>query len=100
MVNLADRDYELVPSNSIPSKRINHNCANLNQDLGQAPEEPQASSAQEGKPWCIIPLFSALFRSNYLLYVVIILFTFLGVARNHRCMSLGTYVYYPNLFLD
>ena len=99
-VNLAGGDYELVPLDTLAATDINLNCTNLAQDLGQAPEEPQASSAQEGKPWCIIPLFSALFRSNYLLYVVIILFTFLGVARNHRCMSLGTYVYYPNLFLD
>ena len=99
-VNLADGDYELVPSDSIPAADINLNCANLNQDLGQAPEDSQSVSAQEGKPRCIIPLFSALISSNYLLYVVIILFTFLGVARNHRCMSLGTYVCHPDLFLD
>jgi len=29
------------------------NFTDLNQDLGQSPEEPKASSAQEGKPRCI-----------------------------------------------
>ena len=43
-VNLTDGDYELVP-------------ADLAQDLGQAPEDSQPDSAQEGKPRCIIPLF-------------------------------------------
>ena len=37
MVNLADGDYELVPSDSISMKNIDINCAKLNQDLGQAP---------------------------------------------------------------
>ena len=46
-VNLTDGDYELVP-------------ADLAQDLGQAPEDSQPDSAQEGKPRCIIPLFSEL----------------------------------------
>ena len=93
-VNLADGDYELVPSDSIPAVAINLNCANLNQDLGQAPENSQSVSAQEGKPRCIIPLFSALISSNYS-YVV-----FSGVDRNLRCMPLGTYVCYPDLFLN
>ena len=58
MVNLVDGDYELIPANCITPESASINCANINQDLGQAPEEPHASSAQEGKPWCIIPLFS------------------------------------------
>jgi hypothetical protein len=49
-VNLADIDYELIPANCITLESAVVNCANLNQDLGQAQEEPQASSAQEGRP--------------------------------------------------
>ena len=65
-VNLADGDYELIPATAITPDCAVVNCAKLNQDLGQAPEEPQAFSAQEGKPRCIIPLFYALYSSNYL----------------------------------
>ena len=72
-VNLADGDYKLVPSDSVSKEIANLNGANLNQDLGQALEDSQTFSAQEGKPRCIIPLFSALISSNYL-YVVIVLF--------------------------
>ena len=59
-VNLADGDYELIPADSLAASEVNLNCANVNQDLGQAPEDSQFDSAQEGKPQCIIPLFSAL----------------------------------------
>ena len=59
-VNLADGVYELVPSDSVSAENIDLNCANVNQDLGQAPEDSQSVSAQEGKPQCIIPLFYAL----------------------------------------
>ena len=59
-VNLADDDYELVPSDSVSAKNIDLNCTNVNQDLGQAPEDSQFDSAQEGKPRCITHYFSAL----------------------------------------
>ena len=49
-VNLADGDYELVPTGSLVTSEVNLNCANVNQDLGQAPEDSQPDSAQEGKP--------------------------------------------------
>ena len=65
-VSLADGDYKLVPSDTLAATDINPNSTNLAQDLGQAPEESQPDSAQEGKPWCIIPLFYALYSSNYL----------------------------------
>jgi len=45
-VNLADGDYELIPATAITPDCAVVNCAKLNQDLGQAPEEPQAFSAQ------------------------------------------------------
>ena len=70
MVNLTDGDYELVTSDSHTAADINLNCANLTQDLSQAPEDSQFASAQEGKPRCIIPLFSGV-------YIVIILFVHL-----------------------
>ena len=47
-VNLADGDYELVPADSLASQEVNLNCTNLAQDLGQAPEDSQPDSAQEG----------------------------------------------------
>ena len=59
-VNLADGDYELVPADSRVDQEVNLNCANLSQDLGQAPEAFLPDSAQEGKPRSIIPLFSEL----------------------------------------
>ena len=59
-VNLADGDYELFPADSLATQEVNLNCTNLAQDLGQAPEDSQPDSAQEGKHRCIIPLFSVL----------------------------------------
>ena len=56
-VNLADGDYELVPADSRVDQEVNLNCANLPQDLGQAPEAFLPDSAQEGKHRSIIPLF-------------------------------------------
>jgi len=52
-VNLMDGDYELVPENIITLESASLNYTDLNQDLGQAPEEPKADNAQEGKPRCI-----------------------------------------------
>ena len=60
MVNLADGDYKLVPADSRAEQEVNLNCANLSQDLGQAPEAFLPDSAQEGKPRSIILLFSEL----------------------------------------
>ena len=57
MVNLADGEYELVPADSCVAQKVNLNCTNIAQDLGQAPEVPLPDSAQEGKPRCIITLF-------------------------------------------
>ena len=59
-VDLVDGDYELVPSDSLAAAGVDLNCTNVAQDLGQAPEVSLPDSAQEGKPQCIIPLFSEL----------------------------------------
>ena len=64
-VNLTDGDYELVPSDSLAMMDININYTNLAQDLGQAPEDSQPDSAQEGKPWCITHYFPRHYSSNY-----------------------------------
>ena len=64
-VNIADGYYELIPADSLAASEVNLNCANVNQDLCQAPEDSQFDSAQEGKPRCIILLISALYSSNY-----------------------------------
>ena len=52
-VDLVDGDYELVPSDSLAAAGVDLNCTNIAQDLGQAPEDSQFDSAQEGKPRCI-----------------------------------------------
>ena len=52
-VNLIGSDYELVPANTATLESASVNFIELNQDLGQSLEEPQASGAQEGKPRCI-----------------------------------------------
>ena len=65
-VDLVDGNYELVPSDSLAAAGVDLNYANLTQDLGQAPEVFLPDSAQEGKPRYIIPLFYALYSSNYL----------------------------------
>ena len=57
MVNLADGEYELVPADSCVAQEVNLNCTKLAQDLGQAPEDSQPDSAQEGKPRCITHYF-------------------------------------------
>ena len=64
-VNLADGDYELIPSDLLAALDVDLNCANLNQDLGQAPEDSQFDSAQEGKLRCIIHYFPSYYSSNY-----------------------------------
>ena len=65
-VNLADGDYELVPADSRVDQEVNLNCANLSQDLGQAPEAFLSDSAQEGKPRCIMPYFRVIIHlPNY-----------------------------------
>ena len=65
-VNLADGDYELVTSDSLAATDVNLNCTNLAQDLGQALEDSQPDSAQEGKPRCIAHYFPRYYSSNYL----------------------------------
>ena len=64
-VNLADGDYELIPADSLAMLEVNLNYANINQDLGQAPEDSQFDSAQEGKPRCITYYFQCYYSSNY-----------------------------------
>ena len=67
MVNLADGEYyELVPADSRFDQEVNLNCANLSQDLGQAPEFFLPDSAQEGKPRCIMPYFPSYYSFTYL----------------------------------
>ena len=65
-VNLVDDDYELVLSDSCAAANIDLNYTNVNQDLGQATEDSQFDSAQEGKPRCITHYFPRYYSSNYL----------------------------------
>jgi len=103
-VNLADGDYELVPAKSRVDREVNLNYANLSQDLGQDPEVFLPDSAQEGKPRCKIPLFSE-FLFIYLF--IMCCNDFISAFKLSRswsktigAWSLGTYVCYPDLFLD
>ena len=88
-VNLADGDYELVPADSLATPKVNLNCASVNQDLGQAPEDSHFDSAQEGKPRCITHYFL-----HYIHLTIdiccnnfICTFTFsLALIENLRCM--------------
>ena len=102
-VNLADGEYELVPTDSRVDQEVNLNCASVAQVLGQAPEVFLPDSAQEGKPRCIIPLFT-----HYIHLTICICcnnfycaFTFSrSWSKTWGAWSLGTYVCYPDLFLD
>ena len=51
--NLADGNYELVPTHEANTADAQVNALELIQDLNQSSEELKASSAQEGKPRCI-----------------------------------------------
>jgi len=104
MVNLADGDYELVPSDTITAESVDLNYANLKQDLGQAPEVFLPDSAQEGKPRSIIPLFSELL---FIYLSILCCNNFISAFKFSRrwsktldAWSLGTYVWYPDLFID
>ena len=52
-VHLTDGDYELIPMNTATPESASLNFTDLNQDLGQSPEEPKANCAQEDKLRCI-----------------------------------------------
>ena len=82
-VNLADGDYELVPADSRVDQEAILNCANLSQDLGQAPEAFLPDSAQEGKPRCIMPYFPSYYSFIYLMCCnsFFMHLSFLGVDR-------------------
>jgi hypothetical protein len=64
---LADGTYELIPESKIPESKIpeseskrravNLNLTEVVEDLDQSSKEPNANSAQEGKPWIIIHIF-------------------------------------------
>ena len=68
MVNLLDGDYEFVPANTTTPESVSLNYTNLNQDPNQCSEEPKATFEQcpRRQARCIIPLFYALYSSNYL----------------------------------
>jgi len=51
--NLADGNYELVPTHEADTADAQVNALELIQDPNQSSEEPKAISAQEGKPQCI-----------------------------------------------
>ena len=93
-VNLLDGDYELVPANTATPESASLNYTDLNQDLGQVPEEPKANSAQEGKPGAFKSYYFCIFIHVYMCCnnLFICAFKFLGVVCNRRCVFLGSNV--------
>ena len=77
-VNLIDGDYELVPANTTTLESAFVNFTDLNQDLGQLPEEPKANSAQEGKPGAFKSYYFRLFIHVYICVVIIYFFAHLS----------------------
>ena len=49
-VNLADGDYELIPSDSLAAIDINCNCTNLTQDLGSAQRTLRLTVPKKASP--------------------------------------------------
>ena len=56
-VNLADGDYELVPADSRVDQEVNLSCANLSQDLGQAPEAFLQTVPKKASPGALCLIF-------------------------------------------
>ena len=57
MTTLADSTYELVLESESEQREAQVNLTEITEDLNQSSEEPQASSAQEGKPRSMSYLF-------------------------------------------
>jgi hypothetical protein len=85
---LANGTYELVPKSESEQREAQVNLTEVAKDPNQSSEEPLTSFAQEGKPWCKIPVFQFM----QLLVLFICAFKFIGVDWNPSCMILGTYV--------
>ena len=49
-VNLVYGDYELVLLDSCATANVDLNCTNVNQDLGQAPEDSQFDMPKKARP--------------------------------------------------
>ena len=57
LTTLADGTYELVPESESERREAQVNLTEIAEDLNQSSEEPNASSAQEGKPRSMSRLF-------------------------------------------
>ena len=81
MVNLIDGDYELIPADFITLESASANYTDLNQDLGQVPEDPK------------VPIIFQYMQ--YMLYYYLFVHLRSGVGWNLRCMILGSYDLLP-----
>jgi len=77
MVNLIDGDYELIPADFITLESASANYTDLNQDLGQVPEDPK------------VPIIFQYMQ--YMLYYYLFVHLRSGVGCNLSCMILGSY---------
>ena len=77
MVNLIDGDYELIPADFITLESASANYTDLNQDLGQVPEDPK------------VPIIFQYMQSMLYYYLFVHLRS--GVGCNLSCMILGSY---------
>ena len=77
MVNLIDGDYELIPADFITLESASANYTDLNQDLGQVPEDPK------------VPIIFQYMQSMLYYYLFVHLRS--GVGCSLSCMILGSY---------
>jgi len=77
MVNLIDGDYELIPADFITLESASANYTDLNQDLGQVPEDPK------------VPIIFQYMQSMLYYYLFVHLRS--GVGCNLSCMILCSY---------
>ena len=82
MVNLIDGDYELIPADFITLESASANYTDLNQDLGQVPEDPK------------VPIIFQYMQSMLYYYLFVHLRS--GFDFNLRCMILGSYGLLPD----
>jgi hypothetical protein len=76
-VNLLDGDYELVPADTATLESASLNYTNLNQDLGQVPEEPRLTVLKKASPGAFKSYYFRLFIHVYICVVIIYFFAHL-----------------------
>jgi hypothetical protein len=87
-MTLTDGTYELVSESKSEQREAQVNLTKVAEDPNQSSEKPPTSFAQEGKPWCMIPVFQMML----LLFLFTCAFKSIAVDWNPSCMILSTYI--------